>query len=92
MRITSDLGVRTVGVDPSSVAVERCLACGLDALSGEASDLARLFSSKRFDTITLNHVLEHMPNPVSGLVDLASVLRRGGRMVVAVPNAGYWAC
>jgi 2-polyprenyl-3-methyl-5-hydroxy-6-metoxy-1,4-benzoquinol methylase len=40
-----------------------------------------------FDIITLFHVLEHFPDPVSLLRQLAQKLRPGGRIIVEVPNS-----
>lgn len=42
---------------------------------------------KRFDTIILGHVLEHVVDPVSLLKQVKSWLSPGGRIFCAVPNA-----
>lgn len=39
-----------------------------------------------FDTVIANHVLEHQPEPVQFLRELAARVRPGGKLVVAVPN------
>jgi SAM-dependent methyltransferase len=41
----------------------------------------------RFDLVILNHVLEHVPNPVEYLKDVARLLSPRGRLYVAVPTA-----
>jgi 2-polyprenyl-3-methyl-5-hydroxy-6-metoxy-1,4-benzoquinol methylase len=41
-----------------------------------------------FDLVTLFQVLEHIPNPVASLTNLAKSLRPGGLLVVNTPNAG----
>lgn len=38
------------------------------------------------DVITINHVLEHIPDPVAMLGDCRRLLKKGGLLVVAVPN------
>ncbi len=38
------------------------------------------------ETITLFHVLEHLTDPVSMLIDLSNCLSAGGTMIVEVPN------
>lgn len=43
--------------------------------------------SGTFDLITLNHFLEHLPNPMDWLRDLHPLLRDDGLMLVEVPNA-----
>jgi SAM-dependent methyltransferase len=42
--------------------------------------------SQRFDLITLNHVLEHLPNPIEVLREIADLLKPAGRLVVRVPS------
>ena len=42
---------------------------------------------KKFDIITMFHVLEHLPNPVETLQSLAKQLSDEGRIIIEVPNA-----
>lgn len=49
-----------------------------------ATDLT--FSDGSFDVITINHVLEHIPDPVAMLRDCYRLLKKDGLLVVAVPN------
>jgi len=41
-----------------------------------------------FDLIILNHVLEHMDNPVKSLKKVRRLLKKGGIVLVDVPNVG----
>ncbi len=50
------------------------------------------FPGVKFDLIILNQVLEHIPEPAAVLEVLAGRLKSGGRLVVAVPNAGSIYC
>src|SRR4030042_1376378 len=43
-----------------------------------------------FDAITLNHVLEHLPDPVAVLTECKRILKHGGRIVCVTPNADSW--
>lgn len=66
------------------LAGERCFGVELankSASSRIASSLAEL-SNKRFDFITLWGVLEHLPNPVKTMRDLAQRLQSGGAIVL----------
>jgi len=42
---------------------------------------------QKFDTIILNHVLEHIKDPVKLLLKIKSWLTANGRVIVGVPNA-----
>ena len=42
---------------------------------------------KKFDIITLFHILEHMPNQVSTLKHLKSKLKSKGKIIIEVPHA-----
>lgn len=44
------------------------------------------FEGKRFDVITLWHVLEHIPNLTEYIETLKTLLKKNGRLVIAVPN------
>lgn len=50
------------------------------------------FPDVKFDLIILNQVLEHIPEPEVVLEILAGRLTIGGRLIVAVPNAGSIYC
>lgn len=40
-----------------------------------------------FDAVTMNHVIEHLPDPVQTLKQCWYVLRPGGQLVLTTPNA-----
>jgi len=56
---------------------------GLDVKQGQVEDI---HFDTRFDVITLFHVLEHVPNPVSTLRRCRELLNSDGILVAAVPN------
>ena len=43
--------------------------------------------NKKFDTITLFHVLEHLPHQVKILKNIKSKLKKKGKIIVEVPHA-----
>jgi SAM-dependent methyltransferase len=51
-----------------------------DFYSGSLEDIP-----KKFDLITLNHVLEHLPDPVTVLKQAKALLKPGGYLAVIVP-------
>jgi SAM-dependent methyltransferase len=59
-------------------------AYGLDVKSGVPSEWG--FSEGGFDVITIHHVLEHIRDPEETLAACVRLLRKGGLLVIAVPN------
>ena len=59
-----------------------------------AADMTQLpFADASFDCITCGYVLEHLPDPRTGLVELARVLEPGGRMLLLTTEdnfSGAW--
>jgi 2-polyprenyl-3-methyl-5-hydroxy-6-metoxy-1,4-benzoquinol methylase len=50
-------------------------------------DLASVhFQEASFDAITLNHVIEHVPDPLDTFARCRRLLKPGGRLVITTPN------
>jgi SAM-dependent methyltransferase len=79
------LGWQVCGVEPdpaaARVARERY---GLDVTCGTLEEAA--LPAHRFDAITMNHVVEHVPDPVATLRECGRVLQPRGRLVITTPN------
>ncbi len=45
------------------------------------------YPNEFFDFITLNNVLEHMPNPLKILIECERILKKEGKILVNVPNS-----
>jgi len=56
------------------------------AVQGDA--LALPFADATFDRVICSEVLEHIPDDLAAMGELARVLRRGGTMAVTVPRQG----
>jgi len=80
------LGWEAIGVEPDekAAAVART-NFGLEVFVGALE--AAGFANESFDAITLNHVIEHVGDPIGLLRRCRDLLRRGGRVVVTTPNA-----
>lgn len=48
------------------------------------------FRRGSFGTITMFHVLEHVPDPVACVSAIGELLAPGGKLIVQVPNADCW--
>lgn len=84
LRIARSCGWSAVGVDPDPRAVAGCRAQGFEVLCGGIEQLAG--QENRFDVITLNHVIEHLHDPVSILAGCHELLKPGGRLWLETPN------
>lgn len=77
-------GHRAVGYEPSAGARrEAARRHGLALAGGRLEDLA---PRGPFDVAHLNHVVEHLPDPLALLATVAGLLRPGGVLVVEVPQ------
>ncbi|MGH2395464.1 MAG: class I SAM-dependent methyltransferase [bacterium] len=87
-----DLGWEVTGVEPDPVAVRVAhRSFHLNVASGTLEDAG--FPESCVDVVTMNHVIEHVPDPISSLRECNRVLREGGRLVVVTPNVhslGHW--
>ena len=79
------LGWDVMGVEPDEKAVSVAREkFGLEVFHGSLEEAK--FSDMHFDAITMNHVIEHVPNPIELLKECLRVLKPGGKMMVATPN------
>jgi SAM-dependent methyltransferase len=83
------LGHSVVGVDPDPVSVANGVDRGLQVYEGSAENLPDAVASRRFDVVTLSHVLEHTLDPLEAVKQAASILRPGGLLVCEVPNNAH---
>lgn len=74
-------GWRINGIEPSEAArkkaSEKDVKLSLDATN---------FKSEKFDVITLWHVLEHVPDLRSQIIEIEHLLKKNGLLIIAVPN------
>lgn len=79
-----EVGWRTIGLDFAPTALERTRARGHDVL--DAGSLSDGVGAGSVDLIRMNHVLEHLTDPVRVVSVLREKLAPGGILHVAVPN------
>ncbi len=77
-------GWDVAGIEPDPAALEYARAAGLDVKPGP--EIAEAFPGQRFHAITLNHVVEHLHDPLAVLADCAAALEPGGSLWAAVPS------
>jgi len=79
-----DRGWDVTGVDFDSKSVSVARDLGLNVYEGDINKLN--LEKNSFDTIIMNHVIEHLPDPVSTLQECHKLLRFGGKIVCVTPN------
>jgi 2-polyprenyl-3-methyl-5-hydroxy-6-metoxy-1,4-benzoquinol methylase len=79
------LGWECYGVepDPNSARIAKEFY-GLEVFQGTLEQAK--FSNGYFDAITMNHVIEHVSDPIKTLIECWRILKTGGKLVVITPN------
>jgi SAM-dependent methyltransferase len=88
-------GCAVVGVDADPIAATAASASGaFERVIWGYVDTDRcrryLEALAPFDAVVCGDVLEHLRDPWDALAFLATLLRRGGRAAVSVPNVAHW--
>jgi 2-polyprenyl-3-methyl-5-hydroxy-6-metoxy-1,4-benzoquinol methylase len=84
VRRMRSLGWDAVGIDPDHEAVQRGREGGLEVREGT---IAHLSEKENYDVIALNHVIEHVADPVLLLKECRTRLRsQNGILVITTPN------
>ena len=78
------MGWDVEGVDFDAQAVKRARTAGLEVHYGEVTSMK--YSENRFDAVTMNHVIEHVFDPIGLLQECHRILKGGGRLIVVTPN------
>lgn len=83
------LGWRVSGIDPDPAAVASARQSpGLDLRCGSLDEIG--FPANSFHVITMNHVIEHVHDPLKLLQECRRILRPGGKIVLTTPNTWSW--
>jgi len=86
--VFSAKGWTVAGVEPSEAACTYARERGIDVHNGTLDDAP--WGSETFDAVIFNHSLEHIERPADALAAAAQLLRRGGMLIVSVPNFRSW--
>jgi len=79
------LGWEVTGIEPDEEAISAAREkFGLEAFHGSLEEAK--FPDGHFDAITMNHVIEHVLDPIELLKECNRILRPGGTLVVVTPN------
>lgn len=78
-------GWRVEGLDLDGAAVANANSQGLSVHCGTVHD--RSYPEAHFDAVTLNQVIEHVPDPVAVLSECRRILKPGGHLILYTPNS-----
>lgn len=87
-------GWNTFGVEPTVLYAEYGIRKnGHNIEIGLFGD--KTFEGKKFDLITISHVIEHVPEPLGLLISARNKMKEGGYLYVGTPNVtkpkiGFW--
>jgi 2-polyprenyl-3-methyl-5-hydroxy-6-metoxy-1,4-benzoquinol methylase len=87
-----ELGWRVQGVDVDPQAARiAARERGLPVFAGTLEEAG--FPDRSFDAVTMNHVIEHLADPLAALRECYRVLSAGGYLALVTPNVeslGHW--
>ncbi|WP_271605730.1 class I SAM-dependent methyltransferase [Bradyrhizobium sp. CCBAU 11434] len=92
LRLAKKLGSIEQGVEPSKYAASVAQKQGLNVFCGTLEQFAAANPGAKYDIITANHVVEHLPDPVATLRTMKALLADEGTIWISVPNAAYPIC
>lgn len=78
------LGWEVVGIEPDPNAAATAREAGLTVHTGTLEEVH--LPSDGFDAAVMNHVVEHLIDPLGGLRAIHAVLKPRGRLVLVTPN------
>ena len=84
LNIIKKLGWETWGIDPDPKAVEVAKSTGAKVFQSSLPDTG--LPSDYFDVVILNHVIEHLHDPIASFKEVYRILKPGGMIWVATPN------
>jgi len=80
-----ELGWRVEGVEVDPAAVRSARSSGLTVREGHLA--AQKYPARYADVICLLHVIEHLYDPMSTLIECVRILKPDGRLIIATPNS-----
>ena len=75
------------GMELEEDKVKECISKGLSVIEGNAETELSQFPDKAFDFVILSQTLQAFYQPENVL---AQLLRIGNRVIISIPNFGYW--
>jgi 2-polyprenyl-3-methyl-5-hydroxy-6-metoxy-1,4-benzoquinol methylase len=84
LNLMMQIGWVTLGIEPDIKAVKSARKLGLNVIHGTLEETTLPAAS--FDAVTLNHVIEHLHDPLQALRQCRALLKPKGHISVFTPN------
>jgi SAM-dependent methyltransferase len=84
LRRMHGLGWTVMGVEPDPIAATLAEKAGIQVFRGTLH--AACLPDEIADQVTMQHVLEHLPDPCEVITEIFRLLKPGGRLVLYTPN------
>ena len=81
-------GFNAYGTEPSKIAREQAMKNYNLEISSDPE--LNQYKSEKFDSITMWHVLEHIPELEQTISEAKRILKKDGKIIIAVPNYNSW--
>ena len=81
-------GTTAVGIEADLNVQESARLNGLRIETGLFR--ASLFPGEKFDYVSMDQVIEHVPDPTAVLKEMSAVLKPGGKIILTTPNGQGW--
>tara|TARA_Y100001968_G_C19411056_1_gene746321 strand:- start:840 stop:1844 length:1005 start_codon:yes stop_codon:yes gene_type:complete len=78
-----DIGYEVYGIDFDPTAVDNAME---NKLSVDCGNLLEINYKRKFDAITMSHVIEHLDNPLDYIKEIYRLLKPGAYFYIATPN------
>jgi 2-polyprenyl-3-methyl-5-hydroxy-6-metoxy-1,4-benzoquinol methylase len=88
IKVAKHNGWNTIGMEPSQHARQHVSPSISKDIKNSLQEVSNL--KKKFDAITLWHVLEHVDELNTTIENLKNLLTENGRIYIAVPNSNSW--
>jgi ubiquinone/menaquinone biosynthesis C-methylase UbiE len=88
LNVCQQTGFKVEGVEPSQLAREQAVN-NYNLSVSEDTNLEQ-FKDDTFDSISMWHVLEHVPNLIKTITEFKRILNKNGKVIIAVPNHKSW--
>lgn len=82
-------GTFVAGIELNAKAAEAAKAVLDDVLQGNIEEIDLPYSDASFDCVLFADVLEHLVDPLSALLKVRRLLKKGGTVVASIPNVQF---